>query len=431
MREKQLFANYEFDNTDWNRSVFKLLGGSAVLHLIIFLSLIYVPAIRDAFYVALLFSESPSGWTNKAYSKTGIEDDEIASIINLPPSDALQYPAGYFAFVNGDAPAPDFAATTTPYADTKIVSTDNNLNDLANLAPAPTPFPAPVAGFPPVNPIKGFPAPKSNSKLPPLPKLKKGAKMPEFKDVTKDATASGIPGIPNISPTPKKDDTTAKVETSPSISPIASALNEDGSPKLNKQPWFKLGADFQKERAKMDLNKPVSVTIEGDLDKDGKIVGNLRRVKADGDAQMVEFVSRMIAALDESEMLRYVKILNQDSPKRKVTFVVSKNDKDVSVQILADTTNQTRANLVQGFLNSYLKSELARAKEKGREEAALLEKLAVSTGTNQVIINWQMETPQAMDLLMKKLNEIPKNDAPQPQPSSNTKSPASNAQAAK
>lgn len=413
MNQKELFANYEFDSTKWRQVLLKILGGSLVFHIILFLSLIYVPVVRDAFYVALLFSEAPSGWgSNKDYKKTDFEDVEVITF-NTPPADQLQYPAGYFNLANGDAPPADFAALTNPPAP-EVVATDVNMNGFPSVpVESPTPFPTPdvTTNFPPINP----PASKSSSGgLDPLPRKKKGAKLKDFEPV--NGSNSTTP-----QPTPKQNEV-AEVKPSPTPSP-----EDPNAVKLNKEPWFKLGAEVKPKFDKLDLTKPLTVRMEGELDKDGKIVGTLQRSKAEGDAELVEFVTKMILALDESEMLRYVRLLNQDSPKRKIAFNVIKDNENVRIEIEADTTSQTRANIAQSLLSSYLQSEVKRAKDKGREEAGLLDKLTVETGTNQVIIKWAMPMKDAVEVLKKKLAELPKEQ----QPPSTGQTGNSNAQAAK
>lgn len=406
MNRKELFANYEFDNSKWNKTILRILGGSVALHVILFLSLIYVPAVRDAFYVAMLFSDGPNGWETKAYKPT---EFETATIINLPSSDQLQYPEGYFELANGDAAPPDFLASTTNPTPEII---DQNLNadgfPPLDLTPSPTPTPAPPIAFP-------FPAPAppragNRGGLPRPPRPRKGATVPGFEDFNAGTK-------PTPSPTPNKD---ATAETKPSPTPI-----NPGDIKLNKEPWFKLGRNFNSKLKDLDLNQPVALTVKAKLDKDGKFVGKPIIVEKTGDPVMAEFALGIVAALDESEMLRHVKGLISGSQARDITFTLTKDKDQVMVKVVTDVGDEQKANTIQSGLNTAF--EVAKIFRQGKEEAALLEKAAVTTNKKQVVITWAMPVNEAMETLKKKLAEIPKED----QPSSTGQNGNGNAQAVK
>ena len=91
MTEQQLFANYELDNSKWQAIIFKFLGGSRVLHLVLLISAIYIPVVRDAFYVAMLFSDTDLRTVNKDYT---LEDIGDVTMINLANPARFRYPEG-------------------------------------------------------------------------------------------------------------------------------------------------------------------------------------------------------------------------------------------------------------------------------------------------------------------------------------------------
>lgn len=416
MYQEELFANYELDDSSWYKTVFKLFGGSLVLHVIIFLSLIYIPAVRDAFYVALLFSDAPMGWTNKDYEKTEIE---TATVINLPSADQLQYPAGYFELANGDAPPPDFVALTTPYTPEVV---DTNVNLLDGTPPIgfdnPTPFPTPA---PPV--YTPFPAtkPAGDSVLPKLQKPKKGAKLPDFQAVN-----GNTDGIPQPSPTvqtePKKEDV-AKVQPSPS--PASNPDEKDG---INQRPLKDMGAKAAKliQEKKLDLTQPVDVVITGQLNKDGKLENPKRDPNSKGDEVMQEMITDFVAALNDSGMLKYVEALSKGTSKRDVTFRIAKDEKSVTIQLSSVVGTAKEANEKASGLNLLFMG--FKVAKKGTEEGELLEKVTTTSDEKgQVLINWEMPTPDAMQKIQKKLADLQK----EKQPQSTSQSTNTNTQAVK
>ncbi|MEP6922854.1 MAG: hypothetical protein ABI954_00185 [Pyrinomonadaceae bacterium] len=405
MDQKELFANYEIDNSHWKKFVFKLLGASLIFHIIIFLFLIYVPAVRDAFYIALLFSDAPTGWVNKDYNKTQIEEGETASIINLPPADQLQYPTGYFNLANGDAPPPDMVAMTTPYAAPDAISTESGtipgfpgytINQ-PTTTPTPFPIPSPVAGFPPIN------TPNSSSRgggLPKLRKVSRGAKLPEFSGATSENNG-GISGIPQPTPTPlpePKSGATASASPSPAPAPKDS---------LNPKPLEDLAARTIKQinDKEIDLNKLVNVTIKGVLDDKGKLVAKQTTYTNNGgDEKLASMAVELIAAMNDSNMLMYVKDLSGGSTKRDVVFNISKDEKEVKFQVVSDIGNSKEAGKIQSTLS--LGISLILLAKNGTEEGDLLKGIKIETDKNQVVINWQMDASTAMKKIQNKLDKI-------------------------
>jgi hypothetical protein len=385
MSEREIFANYELDDSSWKKFMFSLLCGSLVLHTIILLSTIYVPSIRDAFYVAMLFSDAPTGWEKRAYQKTEIEE---ATVINLPDG-PLYYPAGYFELANGEAPAPEYASMVTPYTPV-VINSENSFPPLAFDRPKPLPTLPPLPRA--TNSTVG-----ALPKLPKLPKPKKGAKLEELK-VTNETEAPKTEATPTQ--TPKEEVAEAKASPTP---------HNSNEIKLNKQPWFDLGADVDKKikSKQLDLSKSVAVTIEGELDKDGKFIGSpkLLNKSKDSDPEMAAIAQSIVAALNDSEMLRYIKDLSDGTTKRRVVFDLTKDKDQVAVQITSDIGDQARANKISSGLNAAF--ALAMITRADKEETALLKGASVGAEKNQVVIKWMMSTEKAMPLLMKKLTEVP------------------------
>ncbi len=422
MDQKELFANYEFSNSNWNKFIYKLLGASLIFHVIILLFLIFVPAVRDTFYIALLFSDAPTTWVNKDYNKTVIEKGETASVISLPPSDQLQYPAGYFNLANGDAPAPDLIASTTnpvPPVTNAVPGFEGFTFDQP--IPAPTPFPTPTNYNPTLAPI----GKQTASILPKPPRIKKGAKLTPFEEANSPNKGS-VAGIPNSSPTPTpktepKSDETAKV--SPSPTPDPTKPNE-----LDQKPLQDLAARAIKQinDKEIDLTKPVNVTVKGVLDSKGKLIPKQTKYTNNGgDEKLAMMTAELISAMNDSNMLTYVQSLCGDRKQCDVNFNVSKDEKDVKFQVVSVAGDEAKAKSIASGLN--MGFSIFRSAKTGTEEGELLNGITVTSDKGQVIINWQMDAPTAMKKIQIKLDKIAAEQLTKP---TSLTSANSNAQAA-
>lgn len=393
MTQQQLFANYELDNSKWLAIIYKFLGGSLAVHLVLVLSAIYIPAVRDAFYVALLFSDAAGMKTvSRDYTLDDIND--TATVLNLANPDRFRYPEGYFnngesfqdptiLALNGDATL-NGATTAPPLFDPTV--------------PAPTPFPTPIvtttppiAGFPPVNPP---PVARTRNRraasLPPLPTPKPGATVqsltPDKEETAKANTNQNANAQP--SPSPGKNPNTL--------------LSED---EINKQPLIDYGvkvAALQKDK-KIDLNQPFAVTIEGDLEKGGKL-SNATVTKKDGDQQLVELTKELVAVLNASNVLKVLSdVVLKDSPqqKHKIKFDVTNDPTNLVVNIALEVDNANRANTIQSVSNTIIAgTKLAR---KDKIEGQLLQNVRAETDGRLVVFKALMPRQDAQKLIQDQL----------------------------
>lgn len=421
MPDKVLFSNYEFDNSKWNKVILRLLGASFVVHLIVVLIVLFVPVVRDAFYVASLFGGVPTSWGKGEYDKTEIGEESV-TMLNLPPSNQLEYPAGYFELANGDAAPPSFTDSTTLPTPDLISQVNGFPNDGVSTFPpigAPTPFPTPA---PYKFPSSVYKSPRAKSILPPLPEKPKGAKIPPFEANSPNPTTTAQ-ATPKPSPTTKVSPTpnpSAVAQTSPS----PQAPVEDG--KLNQQPLLDLAGKAIKQLndKQLDLNKPINVTINGVLDDKGKLVAKETKYKNNGgDENSAKLAADLIAAMSDSNMLTYIKALSDGSTKRSVIFNITKDDKDFKFQLIADVGDADRVKKIYNSLNIGISYEKFR--KEGTEEGELLKLVNVGTANNQVVIDWQMDTPTALRKINNKLADVQKKQ--QAQPASQTQN--NNAQA--
>jgi hypothetical protein len=417
-QQTEIFANYELDNSRWTAIILKFLGGSILLHLVLLVAAIYVPAVRDAFYVAMLFSDT-GGWTTKDYEKTEIEE---AIVFDLPSDGRFRYPEGYFntgeytenpldptiLAVNGD---PTLSAN--PVTPPPLVF-DPTPNPIAT----PTPFPSIAANpFPSVN----TPPRRSRSGLPPLPKTKKGAKLPDLSEVNGTKPSEDVTAKTTPSATPKKEEV---AKTSPSPSP----QKPDG---LNDKPLLDLADKaIQKLNSKeLDLNKNVNVTVKGALGEDGKFVGTPTFINNGGDENLAKMATELVAAMSDSNLLTHVKTLCVGSKKCDVVFNISKDEKEIKFQLVSALVDEKKALEIQRGLSLLIGAAAIEASINGKkEEGELLSGVSVLTDKNQVVINWRMDTPTALRKIQNKLDKIAAEAKTKKQPSSQTAN-TNNAQA--
>ncbi|MDQ4122227.1 MAG: hypothetical protein M3209_12375 [Acidobacteriota bacterium] len=395
MTEQQLFANYELDNSKWLAIILKFLGGSLVVHLILLLSAVYVPVVRDAFYVAMLFSDSDLKTTNKDYSLEEIGD---VTMINLADPNRFRYPEGYF--------------NTGEYVenpmDPTILAVNGGMTDMTTAppifdpaVPAPTPFPTPfptpaasASGIPSI--VNNPPVTRSRNRrrgggLPPAPTPIPGAKM---ESLTGEADE------------PKKPDANqnANAEAKPTPDKNATALLSEEE--INKKPLIDFGVkvDQLQKAKKVDLNQPFAVTVEGELEKGGKLVApNVTR--KDGDQQLVELTKELIAVLNASGVLKTLSdVALKDSPtqKHKIKFDVSNDEKNLMVNVSFELANAEVAYRIQSGVNALI--ALNKMQRKDKIEGQILQNVRAESDGNLIVLKTLMPRQDAQKLIQDQLS---------------------------
>ncbi|HEX8194782.1 MAG TPA: hypothetical protein VF571_01110 [Pyrinomonadaceae bacterium] len=394
MTEQQLFANYELDNSKWLAIILKFLGGSLVLHLVFLLSAIYVPVVRDAFYVAMLFSNSDLKTANKDYTLEEIGD---VTMINLADPNRFRYPEGYFntgeyvenpmdptiMAVNGD-PSLSGLTTAPPIFDPAV--------------PAPTPFPTPfptptasVSGFPSV--VNSPPAARNRNRkrgnLPPAPTPIPGAKM---ESLTAEVDENAVP---------KKPDANAQAKTTPNKDP-QTLLSED---EINKKPLIDFGVkvDQLQQQKKIDLNQPFAMTVEGELEKGGKLIAP-NVTKKDGDQQLVELTKELIQVLNASGILKTLSdVALKDSPsqKHKIKFDLNNDQTNLAVNITFELANAEVAYRIQSGVNALI--ALNKMQRKDKVEGQILQNVRAESDGKLIVFKSLMPRQDAQKLIQDQL----------------------------
>lgn len=425
--EKQIFSNYEVHDKKRLPIILSLIGISVILHSVILAGVVLTPGIRDLFYLSALFNDARNSKTvSKDYDKTEIGDNYTVTMVD--PNSLYQYPEGYFSTL--DPNDPNVAAMTDKYTDT------NSPVDLGGFNPTnPTIVPTPNT-YNPISPsgIKSIPPPRSyspkgkskGSVLPPLPTGKSAYDpIPNSVAGEEDKNKNGIPDKyetnPNVEakngvkdksnkgdkPKPEdKEKVTPKTEdTAQSDTPEMKNLTPD---EVNKKPLIDYGnkVNLLIKDNKVDLNQPFNVTIEGELDKNGKLV-NPKATNGGGDEMMRKLAGELIAALNDGNVLSFFQQVVKDSKKNpKFKIVVEQNQSEFVGKIVIEVGDEVLANRRASSLNT-LKG-LSKITRGGKDEEIILEKAEIKAEGKNIVINCSVPRELAMQLIQKQLENVAK-----------------------
>jgi hypothetical protein len=163
---------------------------------------------------------------------------------------------------------------------------------------------------------------------------------------------------------------------------------------------FAAFANDLRQKGKLDLDKPFEIVIEAELDVDGKLK-NPRFTKKAGDPNLVELFGQMIAALNDSGMLTYLKPLDKDNPGTKVVFTIKQGETDVLATVESEASSDDSARLLAKGFNLALVFG-AKSRE-GKDEEVLMRNTNVEPVGKKIIINFTMPRQAVVDLIKKQL----------------------------
>ncbi|HEY0321596.1 MAG TPA: hypothetical protein VGC66_11605 [Pyrinomonadaceae bacterium] len=350
----ELFQNFELNKSPWWERVWRVAAGSIVLHIILVAAVLYVPAFREAFNIARVFSGAK--YVDEAYDKTIIGNRAV--LINT--KDVFEYPPGYFSnpVVDPSQLPPQVIATATP---------------------VPLPPPPPM------------PPPMRQPKVRPTP-------------ATAVASASPAPS-PGASPqaSPAEDlnagltENMTKEERDKKLDDIAAKNgverpNEDA---INKRPlkdWL-AKAKEAKEKNEFDVTKPIEMTIEADIGPDGKLI-NPQIVSLAGDQKLKPYVEDFFSALSDSRALSFL-----GTDVKHIRLMVKLTDTDVTVEVSSEVASPDLASRKAKGYNLLLAG--GRFTKKGQTEEIIYKNTKVSADGKQVVVNFTMPRKEATDILAK------------------------------
>ncbi|HEY5885758.1 MAG TPA: hypothetical protein VIT88_13790 [Pyrinomonadaceae bacterium] len=357
----ELFANIEVNKENWWPKLLKLLGGSVGLHLLLLLSVVYVPGLRDAFNIAVLVADTT--FVDKDYEQTLIgEDIQMVEIAG----DKFRYPDGYWAAEGQPVDMPPtlpevpFVAQAPP---------------IMNSFPEPSPSPTPDLS------ATSLPSPSPVISSTPEPVAK--------------ASASASPTTPA-----KMSPEQAQTELEKTAKQNNLDLPQEGE--INKKALkdFAAYANELKNQGKLDLDKPFEVVIEAELDENGKLK-DPKFTKKEGDPNLVELFGRMIAALNDSGFLVYLKPIDKDNPGTKVVFTVKQGEKEVLASVESEVSSDNSARVLASAFNTAL--AIGADSRAGKDEEVLLRNTTASPNGKKIVFNFNMPRQAVVDLIKKQL----------------------------
>ncbi len=342
----ELFAEVEINRESiWPR-LSRILAGSIIFHLIVALVVLYVPALRDALYIASLYGNAD--YVSRDYKKTVI--GERATVIDLA-NDRFEYPEGYFAMVNGEmiTPATSIVAPP-PVPDVQIVSMAQPVQrqprvrrNLVNTQaqPSPSASPAVAAASPSPSPL----------------------------------VASASP-----SPSPNAEEEARRLEQQ------ASANGVEPLPTINTKPFTDLYDEVKQmqSRGEINLDGVIEVTIEADINPDGTF-SNAEVTQKTGDAKLVDLANKAVASLGDSHVLAQ---FNQKNKIKHVTLKVVANDTDVSIVVMSEAQSEDDASALAKALNLLLMSGALR--KHGHDEEIFFKSTNATSLGKQIFVNFKM-----------------------------------------
>jgi len=292
-----LFDHFEVNREPFWPRVRWMLGGSILWHLIIVACIVFIPAVRDALSIAAVFSGA--GFVDRPYSRTDIGDADIIEFT----TEKFHYPEGYFAMDQQILPPPPLQYPPAPSL--KPIS----LSPSASPTVSPTPTPTPTISPPPL--IAGN---NGSGKV--------------------DAEVKPSPG----KKADEKSSDQAQKELEAASKKTGIDLPQEGE--INKAPFKDLAtyATTLKDAGKLDFDQPFEVTIDTTLDEEGKLV-KPTVTKKTGDANLVDLGTRLVAAMNDSGVLFYLKKINEDKPNTKVVFTIRQDGKEVNAIVESEVAS--------------------------------------------------------------------------------------------
>jgi hypothetical protein len=357
-----LFDHFEVNREPFWPQLSWLLGGSAAWHIVLIIMVVMIPPLREALHITALVSGAD--FVDRPYHRTEIGDD--VDIIDFT-TEKFHYPEGYFAMdQQGMPPLPATPAPASAPFKPQPVSLQTTPTPSPTPAPSPTPTPMPLIAT-------------------------KGAKPG---DAAKPADAK-------VSPTPSADDKAAeKAQKDLEAASKKTGIDLPAEGEINKAPFKDLAkyATDLRDQGKLDFNKPFEVSIDTALGADGKFVKADVTTKS-GDETLTDLGKRLVAAMNDSGVLFYLKKINQDKPGTKITFTIKQDGNDVIAIVESEVSSEASARLLsKDFAIMLAAGALSR---KGKDEEVLLKKTQVNADGSKLVFKLTLPHDDAVEIVKK------------------------------
>ncbi|HUS08837.1 MAG TPA: hypothetical protein VMZ30_00115 [Pyrinomonadaceae bacterium] len=363
----ELFANFEVNKEARWPIISKLLGGSFAAHLLLLSCVLYIPGVRAAFNLASLITDA--SFVDKDYERTQIGDD--VQLVELS-REKFRYPDGYFALEGQTAVTPPLPPITMP----SFIAQAPPLAVQPELGASPSPSPSPI----------------------------------ETASATPSSNASPSQTIaqsnPNPSPAQSPAMTADEAQTELDKAAAKNNLELPKENEINKKAMkdFAAYALDLKNQGKLDLNQPFEIIIEAELDENGKLK-NAKFTKKAGDANLVDLFGRMVAALNDSGFLVYLKPVDKDNPGSKVVFTIKQGESEVLATVESEASSIESARVLAKGFNIAL--SLGAQSRAGKDEEALLKNTSAEPVGKKIVFNFTMPRQAVVDLIKKQLADKP------------------------
>lgn len=353
----ELFENIEVNRESRSGVLLRLIAGSLVIHLTMMWAVIYVPALRDTLNIAAMIASTK--FVEKPYNRTEIGDE-----VQMLELAKFRYPDGYFATENG------YATETAAGIETFDPFAPRIISEARNEKPEPSPSPSPAVS----------PSPVAS------PSASAVAVDPETSNANKN----------NAGLTPEQ----AQIELDRTAKENNLELPDETQ--INKQVLkdFAAYANELKKSGKLDLDKPFEIVIEAELDEEGKLV-KPRFIKKAGDPNLVDLFGRLIAALNDSGFLIYLKPINKDNPGAKVVFTIKQGETEVLATVESEVSSTDSARLLAKALNGAL--VLGAGARAGKDEAVIMRNTNATPDGKKVMVNFSMPRQSVVDLIKRSI----------------------------
>ena len=175
---------------------------------------------------------------------------------------------------------------------------------------------------------------------------------------------------------------------------------------INKQPFKDLAAYATdlRNQGKLELEKPFEVSIDTELNKDGKLI-NPKVTKKTGDPNLADLGSRLVAALNDSGILFYLKKINEDKPGTKVTFTIKQDGNEVVATVESEVASVVSARQLSNAFSLML--DVGAESRKGKDEEILLRSTTVSPDGKKIIFKLNMAHQDVVDIVKRGMEPSP------------------------
>ena len=332
-----LFEHFEVNPEPFWPIISRLLGGSIVLHIVLGAGILFIPPVRDALAVAVMFRGA--GFVDRPYTKTQIENE--GDIVEIT-TERFRYPDGYFAM---------------------------------EAQPVPSPLP-PIAFTP-----KSFPPVQFATPLP------AATPSPIASPSTAIAAATATPNV-------SAEDEKAKQKVEAELDRAAAENGVKRPKEINTRPFKDLLADAKKKKdsGEIDLSKQVEITIEADRDPDGKLK-NAKVKDKRGDKKLEAVALDFVSALSDSGVLDFLEGTNH------LKLTVKIDDKTVEVSASSEVESEERARQMEKGYSLLIVG--GRIIKHGQDEEIYYNHTEVTSKDKEVSVKFSMPRKDMGELLSK------------------------------